>query len=335
MVSACRTPETMIPKLMVTCSILFVMSCFVLSFAWYTNSSNTACLGPAAHLAWQTFAQRVRDHWDFHNVTDPATREGWIQRHQLYKEMQQNEVELLSKRDRFEAASTSSNYVLAFAIIYAFTIMLTSLYAFLSLCCCPNNWYISTCIRNQYPAHLLSGVLCLGLIVSSCVHAGLSEGLWSFVVELTGKSVCKEVVWSEQRNWCPAVIFFAIVVLMLHVHVALVTYIFKRDTEALAKKIPGSSSNSSSNLERGRSSTNSSGVQQQSKDSLDKPGIGGASIESSKGRGFTNILTFKSNNDNEAGRSRIPSSRNYPSSPILPINSATNEEHNNPLTKNC
>ena len=58
----------------------------------YTNSSNTACLGPAAHLAWQTFAQRVRDHWDFHNVTDPATREGWIQRHQLYKEMQQNEV---------------------------------------------------------------------------------------------------------------------------------------------------------------------------------------------------------------------------------------------------
>merc|ERR1711973_804436 len=79
MVSACRTPETMIPKLMVTCSILFVMSCFILSFAWYTNSSNTACLGPAAHLAWQTFAQRVRDHWDFHNVTDPATREGWIQ----------------------------------------------------------------------------------------------------------------------------------------------------------------------------------------------------------------------------------------------------------------
>ena len=96
-----------------------------------------------------------------------------------------------------------------------------------------------------------------------------------------------------------------------------------------------SSSNSSSNLERGRSSTNSSGVQQQNKDSLDKPGIGGASIESSKGRGFTNILTFKSNNDNEAGRSRIPSSRNYPSSPILPINSATNEEHNNPLTKMC
>ena len=89
-----------------------------------------------------------------------------------------------------------------------------------------------------------------------------------------------------------------------------------------------SSSNSSSNLERGRSSTNSSGVPQQN-------GIGGASIESSKGRGFTNILTFKSNNDNEAGRSRIPSSRNYPSSPILPINSATNEEHNNPLTKIC
>ena len=95
-----------------------------------------------------------------------------------------------------------------------------------------------------------------------------------------------------------------------------------------------SSSNSSSNLERGRSSTNSSGVQQQNKDSLEKPGIGGASIESSKGRGFSNILTLKSNND-EAGRSRIPSSRNYPSSPILPINSATNEEHNNPLTKNC
>ena len=95
-----------------------------------------------------------------------------------------------------------------------------------------------------------------------------------------------------------------------------------------------SSSNSSSNLERGRSSTNSSGVQQQSKDSLNKPGIGGASIESSKGRGFTNILTFKSNNDNEAGRSRIPSSRNYPSSPILPINSATSEENNNPPQTN-
>jgi len=155
------------------------------------------------------------------------------------------------------------------------------------------------------------------------------------VGELTGKRVCKEVVWSEQRNWCPPVIFFAIVVLMLHVHVALVTYIFKRDTEALAKKIPGSSSNSSSNLERGRSSTNSSGVQQQNKDNLDKPGVGGASIESSKGRGFTNFLTFKSNNGNEAGRSRIPSSRNYPSSPILPINSATKEENDNPLTQIC
>ena len=59
-----------------------------------------------------------------------------------------------------------------------------------------------------------------------------------FQVELTGEEECKDTLWSEQRNWCPCVIIFALVVLFLHGHVALVTYVFKRETQALAKKRP-------------------------------------------------------------------------------------------------
>ena len=80
-----------------------------------------------------------------------------------------------------------------------------------------------------------------------------------------------------------------------------------------------------------RSSTNSSsqtGLQQdqqpQAKNEHPKSfeASGGPSASSSS-RGFTNFLTTTFKN-NEGGRPRIPSSRIYPSSPILPASSSTN-----------
>jgi len=316
MVASCRTPESMIPKLMFICSTLFILSCFVFSFAWYINGSNMTCLAPASHAAFRTFAKKVQAHLESLNVTDISN----IPESFDFQAIKEQEVVLLAKRDRFQSASVASDYVLAVAITYAFTIMLTALYAFVSLCCCPNNWYISKCIRYQYPANVLGGVLCVCLIVTTSVHAGLSDGLWAYVGELTGNEKCKDVLWSEQRNWCPCIIFFSIVVLFLHGHVALVTYIFKRETEALAKKRPGSSTNSSSHqtAERGDNS------QQQQLPKIELPkNEAGASAGSGATRGFTNMLTtFKAN-----GRPRIPSTRNYPSSPVLPVTSTSLDEN--------
>jgi len=276
-----------VPKLLFICTILFVMACFVFSFAWYVNHSNLTCLAPAAHAALRLTTQAS-------DITES--------------------IELMAKRDRFSSASVASNYVLAVAVTYGFTLMLTALYAFLSLCCCPNNWYISKCVRYQFPANVLAGFLCLCLIVATSVHAGLSDGLWNYAAVLSGRRECVEVLWCEVRNWCPSVIFFSIVVLLIHAHVALMAYIFKRETDALARKSFGSSTNSSSQNERGEQ-------QQQQQQQLPKIEVLPSNESEESGKGFTNFLTFKTSH----GRPRIPSSRHYPSSPILPVNDAIDE----------
>lgn len=119
------------------------------------------CLAPASHAALQTFAVKVRAHLEReHGITDMSdipesfdwgvfkeqevhttyTVGNWYSKPCALGPFLSFQVELLAKRDRFESASVASDYVLAVAITYAFTIMLTALYAFVSLCCCPNNW---------------------------------------------------------------------------------------------------------------------------------------------------------------------------------------------------
>jgi len=268
----------MVPKILFVSSVFFIMACFVFAFAWYINNSNLTCLAPAAHAAL-TLTPKTSDLVE--------------------------SVDVMAKRERFSSASVASNYVLAMAVTYGFTLTLTTLYAFLSMCCCPNSWYISKCVRYQFHANFLAGVLCLCLIVATSVHAGLSEGLWNYAAVLTGLGMCADVLWVEVRNWCTAIIFFSFIVLLLHAHVALMAYIFKRDQDALAWKSLGSSTESSN--------TSDPPPQQQQLPNAEAPLKNDGE---KKSKGFTNFLTFKPFQE----RPRIPSSRNYPSSPILPIN---------------
>lgn len=200
-----------------------------------------------------------------------------------------------------------SDAVLCVAIVYAFLIFLNSIFT-LGTLCLSSRWRATKCISYQPAIHAVSSLLAICLCVITavfCHFMGEIRVCLQFLhyQETHGANTaaapanCMARTFDLHGKWSPVIILMTMVLIAIHLYVVKISRSF----------------NQSISFDGMKASLN-----------VDAPDHPQKTSDFNKENKVRGLLSVKNLADasalarRDAQRNRIPSSRNYPSSPILP-----------------
>jgi len=231
--------------------------------------------------------------------------------------------------DDLVSASTTSDCVAAVGIIYAFLLFFNAVFNFATLCLSAN-WQMSRVIRYQLHVNVFGGVLALTCVILFSVYCHyidlnllVLEGFQLQYASDPASVRCLGLLSILQSKWCPTMILLAVLLFATHCYIAKITRSFEDSLTSSIVKSGSNSSSQSGSPARSKATKAAQKAQEDRKFSLlnvKNLVVGGAARGAGGGGGAS------------SDRTRLPSSRNYPSSPILPVAHDDFEKGEEPLT---
>jgi len=302
--------------------LTFVLACVIFAFVGNVDNANDQCLvewtdqvrklGKQVHKFVKAAVAVISDDQDLH---DRASRLDF------FGQWESN----------LGVASTVSDCVAAAGIIYAFLLFFNAIFNFATLSLSAN-WQLSKVIKYQFHINVFGAVQALvSLVLTSvyCHYVSLNllvlEGFEMEYTEDAATIKCLNLLNDLQGKWSPVMIVFYAVLFALHCYIAKIAHGFE-DSLTPAKSRSNFSSRSGSSSPNSRLSKATSIAGSDSR----KAEEAAAAQKADEDSKFS-LLNVKNlivggaargvhgSTDRGDGRTRLPSSRNYPSSPILPV----------------
>jgi len=312
-----RELSFMASRLYAFSALTFVLACVIFAFVGNVDNANDKCL-----VKWIDEVRKLSKQ--VHKFVKAAA---------AIVSDDQGVPDRVSRLDFFEqwesnlvVASTVSDCVAAAGIIYAFLLFFNAVFNFATLSLSAN-WQLSKVIKYQFHINVFGSVLALvSLVLTSvyCHYVSLNllvlEGFEMKYSEDSATIECLSLLNDLQGKWCPVLIVFSAILVALHCYIAKIARNFDDGLSPAKSRSTFSSGSSSPNrLSKVRAAGDSKAALKAEEDrkfsllNVKNLVVGGAARSTIGGGGGGNST------DRGDGRTRLPSSRNYPSSPILPV----------------